>query len=156
MDNLSKARVEANLRRWNTHGIDSRNPDHVAAYMLARQQNDRPRPEHVLAILSSRTQRHSHQATMTSEFWLVPRDGNPVDPLWARDWAVAEEHVRRNFQVPEETDLTAVWIVDAGCPRHILGRGVKRIAFQDRLETTMRTPSASQPSSSLAPLAPPS
>ena len=73
MDSLSKARVEANLRRWQAQGIDARNPDHVAAYMLARQQFERPRLEHVQAILQSRTQEHSQQATMTTDFWLVPR-----------------------------------------------------------------------------------
>jgi hypothetical protein len=119
--------------------------------MLARQQFERPRLEHVQAILQSRTQQHSQQATMTTDFWLVPRAGCVAEPAWAKDWAVSEAHVRDNFQVPEEADLSAVWIVDAGCPRHALGRGVKRIAFQDRLATSMsHTPATPGGSSSAA------
>ena len=37
MDELTKNRVQANLRRWSSHGLESHNPDHVAAYLLARQ-----------------------------------------------------------------------------------------------------------------------
>jgi len=154
MDALSKARVEANLRRWAAHGLEARNPDHVAAYMLARQQQDRPRPEHVLAVLATRTQKHTQQATMTTDFWLVPRGGWQGEPPWARDWCVTEEHLRQNFQVPEETDLSAVWIVDAGCPRHALGKGVKRMAFQDRVAITMLNPPNLSSSLSSAALAP--
>ena len=53
MDGVSKTRIEANLRRWATSGIDHKNPDHVAAYLLVRQQHERPRPEHVLAAIKS-------------------------------------------------------------------------------------------------------
>jgi hypothetical protein len=71
MDGVSKSRIEANLRRSATSGIDHKNPDHVAAYLLVRQQHERPRPEHVLAAIKSQKATHSNSASMSSDFFLV-------------------------------------------------------------------------------------
>ena len=52
---LSKSRVEANMRRWQGKGVDPHNPDHVSAYLLARQTSERPKLQHVLNIINGKT-----------------------------------------------------------------------------------------------------
>ena len=159
MDGLSKSRIEANLRRWAEHGVDHKNPDHVQAYLLARQQCARPRPEHVLAIIRSKQTALQSTASLSSEFWLFSKFGVVGEPAWFGEWGVTEQHLRDNFKVPADCDLDGFWIVDAGCPRHLLGKGTKRISFEEAIQTTMggipdAASAASAPASAaLAPVA---
>ena len=74
MGGFSKSRIEANLRRWASFGIDHTNPDQVAAYLLVRQQHDRPRPEHVFAATTNRKATHTNSASMPSDFYLVLKE----------------------------------------------------------------------------------
>ena len=73
MDTLSKSRINANLRRMAEHGVDWRNPLHVSAYLLARQQTDRPKPEQILAIAKQSQVNMSDGTRLSIEFYLVPR-----------------------------------------------------------------------------------
>ena len=139
MDGVSKTRIEANLRRWATSGIDHKNPDHVAAYLLVRQQHERPRPEHVLAAIKSQKATHSNSASMSSDFFLVLKEHFSKTPSWLEKWETQEDELRKSFKVPMDCDLSTVWIVDGGCPREQLGKGVRRISFEQKLVSSQTT-----------------
>ena len=123
MDGVSKTRIEANLRRWATSGIDHRNPDHVAAYLLVRQQHERPRPEHVLAATKSQKASRSNSASTSSDFFLVLTEHVSRKPSWLEKWEIQEDELRKSFKVPMDCDLPSVWIVDGGCPPRAIGQG---------------------------------
>ena len=57
------ARIAANMRRMK--GVDDKNPAHVQAYLVARQQTARPRAETVLAIAKSTETKFKATARMT-------------------------------------------------------------------------------------------
>ena len=135
MASLPPAKISAALRRWQRDGvaIDPRNEAHIAAYRLARQTFDRPRADQVLAIIESQRVRHKSAANLTSDFWLVPRcnfpDGLPAD---LKKWSMSEAELRKSLQVPD-TDFGHSFILDEGCARQGLGRGVKSMGFSETL-----------------------
>jgi hypothetical protein len=94
---INKARVEANIRRWSSLGIDHRNADHVATYLLAREQVARPRPQQVLDIIASQTLQHQKSARLSSDFWLVAKSSVVGEPRWLKQWRVSEEDLRDSF-----------------------------------------------------------
>lgn len=141
MSDLTAAKISAALRRWQREGVavDSKNATHIAAYRLARQANDRPRSEHVLAIIASQELEHRSGAKISSDFLLVPRGNFPTGlPTDIAMWHVSEADIRSGYQVPQDVDFGTAWIVDAGCPRSGLGRGVKTISFQEILARVSR------------------
>ena len=131
MADLSAVRISANLRRWAGLGIDHKNPAHVSAYLLARQQFVRPRPEQVLAILGQSQVQTATTARLSTEFLLVPK-GNlgGKAPGWLQDFLVGEEELRSNYRVPAHCDFAAVFVVDPSCPAERLGKRVARMAFE--------------------------
>ena len=60
------SRIAANMRRMKDKGVDEKNPAHVQAYLVARQQTARPRPETILRIAKSAETKFKTQARMTS------------------------------------------------------------------------------------------
>ena len=155
MDGVSKSRIEGNLRRWATCGIDHENPHHAAAYLLVRQQHDRPRPEQVLAAIKNQKATHSNSASMSSDFYLVLKEHFARPPSWLDTWVIQEDELLTSFKVPIDCDLSSVWIVDAGCPREPLGKGLKRITCEPSMVTTMSAaamggPPAAPPAVSMA------
>lgn len=131
MSDLAQGRIAANLRRWQQHGIDHKNPAHVSAYLLARQQFTRPRPEQVLAILGKSQVNTATTARLTTEFLLVPKGnfgGKP--PGWLQEFLVGEDELRANYRVPAHSDFAAVFVVDPSCPAERLGKRVSRMAFE--------------------------
>ena len=135
---MSQSRIAANLRRWGCHGIDHKNPAHVAAYLLARQQCTRPRPEQVLAIIGKSEVETATTARLSTEFYLVPRanfGGKP--PGWLEEFVVHEEELRSNYRVPAHSDFTAVWVVDQACPLTRLGKRVARMSFEQSFTQRM-------------------
>ena len=136
MASLPPAKISAALRRWQRDGvaIDPKSEAHIAAYRLARQTHDRPRADQVLAIIESQRVQHKSAANLTSDFWLVPRcnfpDGLPAD---LKKWSMSEAELRKSFQVPKDTDFGQSFILDGGCARQGLGRGVKSMGFSETL-----------------------
>jgi len=142
MDTIDRKRIEANLRRWSDSGIDPRNPDHVKAYLLCRQVNERPRVEHVLAAIESLKLKHSTATELSQDFFLVPKDN--VDPAapFLKKWLRTEKDLRARFEVPAESDFANVLIVDAGCSRERLGPDTTRMNFHQKFSKTFSLPSA--------------
>lgn len=148
--NLAAGKISQALRRWKREGvnIDPTNEAHIAAYRLARQSMDRPRSDQVLAIIESQTVQHKSGASLTSEFWVVPRVNFPTGvPADLKKWSISETELRENYKVPKDTEFGTSYIFDGGCSRQALGRGVKSIAFS---ETLTRLQQASM-SAALAP-----
>lgn len=140
MESLAPARIAANMRRFAVDGIDHRNPDHVAAYLLARQSTTRPRSEQIVAILESMKTKSEVGFQLSSEFWLVPKGNlNDEEVKMLGDYIVSEEELRETGAVPVETDLSAVYIVEANCPRESLGHGIKKMSFRELLGSGGRT-----------------
>ena len=131
MDTLSKSRINANLRRMAEHGVDWRNPLHVSAYLLARQQTDRPKPEQILAIAKQSQVNMSDGTRLSIEFYLVPRTNFPDRcPPWLQDFLVTEKELRETHTVPDHTDLSGVLIVDQSCDLKRLGKRVGKLSFE--------------------------
>ena len=139
---LDSQRIAANLRRWSSEGIEPLNREHQQAYLLARSKWKRPKVEQVLAILREQTATHTSSAAVASEFYLVPREAvDPArPPAWMAEWAVTEKFVRDNYVVPEDVILDTWILVDGGCPRHLLGKGVKSMKFDEILSKTLVIP----------------
>jgi len=133
----SSGAVAQSLRRFQRAGyeLDWRNPDHVAAYQLARESGARVSPQAVLAILQSKQLSHQSAATFSSDFWLVPRSNfqHGLPPEVASN-VVSEDELVNNYAVPAEFDLAPVLVVDTSCPRSLLGPRVKKMSFQDSLQ----------------------
>jgi len=138
----------ANLRRWASEGVDANNPAHVNAYILARQMYARPRAEQVLALAASETTSHTTGAELSQSFTLIPKwnfgtpGGPPVEmPEWLSEWIVTEEELREDYEVPDDFDLSAVFLCDGGVDTTGLKR-VKTYVFKEKLETRMKGSSA--------------
>jgi len=104
---LDKSQVSAALRRWKRqgHNFDPSNESHIAAYILARENLDRPRAEYVLSIIASQEAVHRTSAAMQTDFWLVPRGNIDVSDGDIKRWITNEAHLRSNFDVPKDLDL---------------------------------------------------
>ena len=138
MESLAPARIAANMRRFAIDGIDHRNPDHVAAYLLARQSTSRPRSDQIKAILESMNTKSEVGFHLSSEFWLVPKGNlNDDDVKRLGVYIVSEQQLREAGGLPVDTDLSAVYVVEACCPREHLGLGVKRMSFRESFNRTM-------------------
>lgn len=138
MENLSQKRISANLRRWADKGLDHKNPAHVSAYLLARQQSTRPTPSQILAILGQSQVSTASTARLTTEFMLVPKGNFGGDaPGWLQEFLVPESELRRNYRVPAHSDFSAVFVVDPSCPAERLGKRVARMAFEQTFSQTL-------------------
>ena len=132
MESLAPVRIAANMRRFAEHGIDHRNPEHVAAYLLARQTTTRPRPEQILAILNSGKTVSEAGFELRSDYFLVPKGNlNDQEAEALGRYVISEKQLRQTCAVPAETNLSMVWIVDASCPREHLGPGTKKMYFRE-------------------------
>jgi hypothetical protein len=151
MSDITRKRVEANMRRWQGSRINHKNPDHVAAYLLCKQTNERPRVDQVLAVLVSQQMQHEASSKMCNDLFVIMKQ--PVEPHWLKDWGVSEEELRASCRVPEDCDLCGFWIVDGSCPRELLGRGAKRLTFEDKVSRNMVVDSGSAASAMSAPVA---
>ena len=110
MESLAPQRISANMRRFAEHGIDHNNPEHVAAYLLARQTTTRPRPEHILSILKSAKTTSQMGFELCDDYFLVPKGYLTEEEVRALgSYVVSEE------QLCEACDLP---------PRHELERGL--------------------------------
>lgn len=141
--NLAPAKISQALRRWQREGvdIDPKNEAHVAAYRLARQSTDRPRSDQVLAIIATQTMQHQSAANLSSDFWVVPRANFPTGlPADLAKWSISEAELRENYKVPRDTDFGTAYLVDGGCSRQALGRGVKSMAFSETLTRVQQAP----------------
>ena len=132
MESLAHSRIQANMRRFAEHGINHLDPEHVAAYLLARQQTPRPRAEHILAILRSAKSTSEAGFVLSDDFYLVPK-GNLTEEEVRKlgNFYITEERLRATMDVPRDTNLSAVWIIDASCPREPLGPGIKRMTVRE-------------------------
>ena len=141
MDGLSKQRIQASLRRMAGQGVDWRNPTHVSAYLLARQQTDRPKPEQILAIAQQSQVTMQDGTRLTRDFYLVPRNNFPDKcPPWLQEFLVTEQELRDTHKVPDDTDLAAVFIVDGSCELKRLGKRVTRLSFEQSFSHRLATP----------------
>jgi len=138
MEPLSDARVAANLRRFKKEGLSPNNPDHVRAYLIARRSSDRVRADHIWAILNSSQVRQESSARISVDFWIVPA-GNLPKPLPAdvAPFFMAEDALRKSYRVPVETGWGDSIVLDAGCPRKLLGKGVRRMTFEEKLSHSL-------------------
>jgi hypothetical protein len=150
---LTPSQVSKALRRWGEHGVDHRNPDHIAAYLLLRTTNDRPRPEQLLQILATKVNQVAKAASMTCTFLLVPKRNFGVAglPSDLEQFVVPEKELRQDFEVPTDTDLSAVFVLDGGAPTAKLGRGVRKLTFSDTLSRSLTASAASSSSAAPAP-----
>ena len=82
MDDITRKRVEANMRRWQDSRINHKNPDHVAAYLLCKQTNERPRVDQVLAVLVSQQMQHEASSKLCSDLFVIMKQ--PVEPHWLK------------------------------------------------------------------------
>ena len=141
MESLSKKRIHANMRRMADQGVDWRNPAHVSAYLLARQQSDRPKPEQILAIAQQSQIKMEDGTRLSSEFYLVPRTNfSDKCPAWLQDFLVTEDDLRERHKVPEQTDLSTVLIVDGSCELKRLGKRVRKLSFEQRFSHRFAAP----------------
>ena len=132
MECLAHSRIQANMRRFAADGINHLDPEHVAAYLLARQQTPRPRAEHILAILRSAKSTSEAGFVLSDDFYLVPK-GNLTEEEVRKlgNFYITEDRLRATMDVPRDTNLSAVWIIDASCPRETLGPGIKRMTVRE-------------------------
>ena len=122
-EDISLKSIAASLKRWAAHGLEHDNPDHIAAYRLARQSHKRPRVDQVIAILESQKTEHRSGARMSREFVLAPRSNFPKGlPAALMEWTVSEEALRDSQDVPIDSDFTTVYIFDGNVPRSALGK----------------------------------
>jgi len=158
---LSKQRIQANLRRWASHGLVATNPAHIRAYMLARQQTDRVKPEMVLANLASETQHVQSGVRMTSSYYLAAKSNfGPAGPLaHLQRWLITEAELRSNHAALADSEFDSDFIFDGACDVQSLGQRVKRIAFEDSLSTVqtaasrrMETDAPEEASADVAPV----
>ena len=91
----------------------------------------------MLAAIKNQKATHKNSTSMSSDFYLVLKEHCARTPSWLEKWESQDDELRKSFKVPIDCDLSSVWIVDAGCPREPLGRGVARITFEQRLATSM-------------------
>ena len=91
----------------------------------------------MLAIINGAKLQHQKSARLSQEFWVVPKSTVSGEPDWLTQWRVEPEDLREQYNVPEDYDLSNVWVLDGGCPRAVLGKGVKRISFEDTLNNNM-------------------
>ena len=54
-------------------------------------------------------------------------------PVDLKKWSISEAELRSSSQVPKDTDFGPTFILDGGCARQGLGRGVKSRAFSETL-----------------------
>ena len=101
---LTTARVAANIRRFSPQ-LDPRNPDHQQAYRLARQTNERPSLNTILAILDTMKKEAKSGAGLFTTYLLVPKSNftNKVAPDWLQPWIVDVEEL----QVPGNIRISA-------------------------------------------------
>ena len=74
---------------------------------------------------------------MSADFFIVPSQNLPTPiPQKVADFVVSLEDLKREYRVPEDTDLAGSILVDSGCPREVLGTGVKH-TFEQSVEHTL-------------------
>jgi len=140
MESLAPQRISANMRRFAEHGIDHNNPEHVAAYLLARQTTTRPRPEHILSILKSAKTSSKMGFELCDEYYLVPKGNMTEEAVHALGrYFLSEEELAKRATSPHDTNLSAVWIIDGSCPREHLGPGIKSMFFRELWVSRGRT-----------------
>ena len=140
MDKSCHAAIAQSLRRWKRDGYDFdwRNPEHVAAYQLARESSPRPRPGDVLRILATNQITHESAAKFSVEFWLVPRSNfSAPPPQQVVDNTISEAELADNYAMPADFDFSSVWVVDMMCPRNLLGPRVRKMSFEESLRRKM-------------------
>ena len=57
-----------NLRRFAAEGVDHKNPSHVAAYLLLRQSNSRPKAQQIWDLVAKQRSELSRSARMSARF----------------------------------------------------------------------------------------
>ena len=89
--------------------MDYRNPDHVKAFVLAKQTNPRATAEDVLEILRRQETRFESTTTVKSDFWVVCKHTapNPL-PLQALKNIVSAEDLLSKYKIHEDMDLRSV------------------------------------------------
>ena len=126
------------LRRWqDSYGFDPLNDGHIKAYLLARQTHKRPTPDRVWSIVNSAQIKHQSSTNMRTEFYLVPQSNFPKGlPVSLSQFAVQESSLRLDYDVPVDTDLNSVYILDAAAKRETLGLRVMMVSFTHSVSTT--------------------
>ena len=114
--------------------MDYRNPDHVKAFVLAKQTNPRATAEDVLEILRRQETRFESTTTVKSDFWVVCKHTapNPL-PLQALQNIVSAEDLISKYKIPEDMDLRSVYVIDMACDRSFLGTRVRRVTFSEAI-----------------------
>ena len=124
------------------HPVNSKNREHVRAYLLAKQSNARPRAETVLAILSNASSVSTGGVKLSSDFILVPKI-NFADiaegPPWLQEWIVTESELRSTYNVPEDTDFSGFFVCDGSTPIARLGKRLKKISFEESATKMLTT-----------------
>ena len=120
------------LKAWSPE-LDSRNPAHVDAYILARQNNERVRKERVLEILASQEDSVTRATSQDALFLVVVKTNLPSTlPKHLAEWVVSVEDLQSRFEVRDcDTDWDSVHIFDAGASkfRTELGKFVTELRF---------------------------
>ena len=132
------------LKRWQQeHGFNPMDDAHINAYKLARQASKRPTPEKVWNIVKSAQLSQKTETKLTTDFYLVPKGNFPHGlPQALIPFLIQESSLRKEFQVPVDTNLQAVYIIDKAVKRESLGLKVKNVHFSHSLATTTRTDAA--------------
>jgi len=126
------------MRRFAADGLSHHDPLHVRAYVLARQDTDRPTAKRVFQVLKTLQTTHETSSSLASTFWLVPRANfaGGLPGLVAKA-LVDEAELRQTFAVPVDAELAAWFIVDHSCPREALGPRAKSMNFQEKLKRSL-------------------
>ena len=124
------------LRRFarEGHPINPKGPNHIAAYHLARLGTERPRAVDVMRVINSQRLEHASSSSFAATFFWAPvanfPNGLPPD---VQGWLTSEAEVRASHTVPVDTEFRGCYILEGGCPRAALGRGVRTMTFKETL-----------------------
>lgn len=128
------------LKRWkDQHGLDPNNKEHVAAFQLCQHTHQRVSAAMVLAVLEEAEVKNEKGVTMETPFYLVPKKNFTGDlPAAVKEYMLTEGELRKEYDVPEDSDFSAVWIVDQAAERTALGTRVVVVRFKDSTTIQMK------------------